>query len=392
VNPTALKPTVTEDTHAFISMAGDMGASDIAFSPNAHPTLRVNSQWLPQDDYETLNERDLIQIINMTHPSLRDHDAARDALLKRHRLNYATTIGNHNFRVNVGVTNALPFIIMRTISRNIPSIDDLEVMPPTQRGNLTIDLEATLYQIATAKRGLVIVTGATGSGKSTTLAGMIRHYNETRHGHIITIEDPIEFIHKRVCCMIHQRLVDKDGTGDVESFDKGVEDAMRQAPDVILIGEVRDGATMRAALQAAETGHLVFCTLHTRDAPSTIMRILGFFAGTEQDAIRVQVANSLLAIISQQLVPRSRPSDRNGRMRQLVLEIMRIDNAIKSMLMAKDINLQSVRDGIKSSGELGNITMDDELARAVKLSYIDRERAVEYAVDPDRLKKAVGAR
>ncbi|MFC6663671.1 type IV pilus twitching motility protein PilT [Deinococcus multiflagellatus] len=230
------------------------------------------------------------------------------------------------------------------------------------------------------------MTGATGSGKSTTLAAMIRHFNDSEEGHIVTIEDPIEFIHRENKSIIHQRLVGPDN--DTPTFLDGVEDAMRQAPDIILLGEVRDKETMTAALQAAETGHLVFCTLHTRDAPTTMQRVLGFYGAGEKESVRHQFANSLVAIISQQLVKRTQP-DKQGRMRQLIMEVLQPNMGVRSIMRDETKAIQLIRDAQKSSGDLGNVTMDDQLILAAQQGVISNEQAMSRSIMRETVEKGL---
>lgn len=380
---TDLPLNVTDHLSEFIENVTDAGVSDIAFSPNQAPHARLNGEWTCYPDYHRLTERNLYDIILQTHPQYRDDQPVRDDLGKHGKLSYATVISAWNYRVQVGLTQGEPFLILRPIGRVIPTVDELDLLPPPQRvdGTTGIALEATLRNIVTNSRGLVIVTGATGSGKSTTLAAMIRHFNDTRPGHIITIEDPIEFVHQKNKSLIHQRMV---GPGnDVPTFDAGVEDALRQAPDIILIGEVRDKHTMTAALAAAETGHLVFCTLHTRDAPSTIQRVLGFYGPGEKESIRSQFANTLVAVISQQLVPRTRPTPHGGRMRQLIMEILQPDTGMRSAMRDPDKPLQNIRDQQKVTGDLGNVIMDDELFRAARLGLVEPEVALSRSIKRD---------
>lgn len=374
---------VTDQLPEFIEMVTTSGVSDIAFSPNQPPHARLNGEWNCYAEYARLHERNLYDIILQTHPQYREDAPLREDLNKHGKLSYATVIGAWNYRVQVGLTQGEPFLILRPIGRVIPTIDELDLLPPPQMqdGTPGLPLEGTLRNIVTNSRGLVIVTGATGSGKSTTLAAMIRHFNDTRPGHIITIEDPIEFVHQKNKSLIHQRMV---GPGnDVPTFDAGVEDALRQAPDIILIGEVRDKHTMTAALAAAETGHLVFCTLHTRDAPSTIQRVLGFYGPGEKESIRSQFANTLVAVISQQLVPRTRPTPRGGRMRQLIMEILQPDTGMRSAMRDPEKPLQNIRDQQKVTGYLGNVIMDDELLRATKLGLIEPDVALSRSIRRD---------
>lgn len=384
--PTTTALLNVADRDMFVDFVKDVthdGASDIAFSPSEPPHYKLNGRWECSQEHSRLREQDLYTIIALTHPSLREHQQIRDILLDQGRLSYSTDIDDSRYRVQTGLTHGEPFLVLRPIPQHVPSIEELELLPTFKLQDGTpVDLENTLKNIATNSSGLVIVTGATGSGKTTTLAAIIRHFNDTRQGHIITIEDPIEFVHRKNKSLVHQRMVGP--LSDVPTFDAGVEDALRQAPDIILIGEVRDKATMTAALAAAETGHLVFITLHTRDAASTIQRVLGFYGAGEKENVRTQFANSLKAIISQVLIPRIHPSPR-GKTRQLIAEILQPDNGMRSAMRDPNKPLQSIRDGQKSSAEIGNVTLDDELFRATKLAIIERNEALSRAVDRSAL-------
>lgn len=374
---------------AYIAQVTDRGASDIAFSPSEPPHYKLHGRWECDERFKRLRENDLYTIITHMHPSLTDPKVVRTQLFEDGRLSFSTEIQDSRYRVQTGLTKGEPFLVLRPVPQQVPTIEELELLPPAATADGSpISHEDTLRKIVGSSSGLVIVTGATGSGKSTTLAAMIRHFNDTREGHIVTIEDPIEFVHRKNRSLVHQRMVGPNN--DVPSFDSGVEDALRQAPDIILIGEVRDKATMTAALSAAETGHLVFITLHTRDAASTIQRVLGFYGPGEKENIRTQFAGSLMAIISQVLIPRVKPSP-TGKMRQLVAEILQPTTGLRAALRDEDRPLQTIRDAQKSTGEVGNVTMDDELYRAVKLGVVEKDNALNRAVDrtglADRIKK-----
>ncbi|GGR10100.1 twitching motility protein PilT [Deinococcus ruber] len=355
-----------------------MGASDIMLKNQQPPTINIDGNWKRMEKYQKLTDSDIHQAMYSCHPNKKEEDV-KAQLMATGALNYRTSVEDHAFRISVGLQSGNPYIVARPIPRTIPSLDELNMLPPrpSTSGRLVNPVD-TLRDLALRKKGIVIVTGQTGSGKSTTLAAMINHINVTRQTHIITIEDPIEFIHRDRQSFFNQREVGPHD--DVPSFEHGVEQAMRQAPGVILIGEIRNRATMQAALQAAETGHMVFCTLHTRDVPSTLQRVFSMFPGPDRDQIAVQFASTVVAVISQQLVPKAHPHT-GGRGRQLVAEILVANDAVRVNLRKNDKNLETMlRDAGNRESDAGNLQMDRELARAVHLGLISEDAARLFAV------------
>ncbi len=237
-----------------------------------------------------------------------------------------------------------------------------------------------LKSACTMQKGLVLVTGATGSGKSTTLASIINEINRTRDCHIFTIEDPVEYRHFNQKAFISQREV---GT-DTASFEEALRRVLREDPDVVLIGEMRDQTTMRAALTLAETGHLTFGTLHTSEALQTVTRIIGAFPANEQEQIRTQLATTLNLVISQQLVPWS-----NGRGRSLAAEIMIGTPAIRAMI--RESKIHQITSSIQTGQQLGMRTMNMSLAELVKQKVIDADRALEWSLDKEDLKRILNS-
>lgn len=231
--------------------------------------------------------------------------------------------------------------------------------------------------VAEKMKGLVLVTGPAGGGKSTTLACIIDRINHTREGHIVTLEEPIEYLHRNERCAISQREVGLD----TESYLSGLRASLRQAPDVILLGEMRDYETIRVAMTAAETGHLVIATLHTADAASTIDRIIDVFPAGQQQQIRVQLAMVLQTVISQQLVP-----DVDGRLIP-VFEIMPINNAVRNLIRESKVHQLDAL--IASSSGEGMISMDNSLLELVKAHRIDKAVAVHYAANSEWMEKRV---
>ena len=268
--------------------------------------------------------------------------------------------GIGRFRVNILRQRSSFMIVMRVIPFEVPTFDDLR-------------LPQVLKTIADAERGMVLVTGATGSGKSSTLAAMINHINSTRHKHIVTLENPLEFLHRDLQSSVTQREVGVD----TESFRMGLRAAMRQDPDVILIGEMRDAETVDTAMKAAETGHLLVSTVHTPDAQTTVTRILAMFPPEEQESVRVRLAESLVAVVSQRLLPRK---DKAGRV--AALEILVVTAAIRDLILDKD-RIGDIRNFMADGREqYGMQTFDQHLADLVRSDEVSFEVALAAATKP----------
>src|SRR6478672_2554950 len=264
-------------------------ASDLHITAGAHPTIRVRGRLVALEDYPVLDTQDTREVIY----SILTNDQ-RQRLETDWQLDFAYAIpGVARFRVNAYVQRQAISAAFRLIPQELPSIDDL-------------GLPAVLHDFARRPRGMVLVTGPTGSGKSTSLAGIIDEINRTREEHILTIEDPIEFLHKHKKCIVNQREIGSDA----QSFASALKGALRQDPDVILVGEMRDLETIHTALTAAETGHLVFATLHTQDAPQSIDRIIDVFPSHQQGQVRTQLSVALQGVITQQLLPTADGSSR----------------------------------------------------------------------------------
>ncbi|MER3500091.1 MAG: type IV pili twitching motility protein PilT [Candidatus Fervidibacterota bacterium] len=276
------------------------------------------------------------------------------------------------FRVNVYKERGCIAAAFRLIPRRIPTIRELE-------------LPTILEEIVMRPRGLVLVTGPTGHGKSTTLAAMINHLNNTKSLHIITIEDPIEYLHPHRKCIINQRELGED----TKSFPNALRAALREDPDVILVGEMRDPETIAIAITAAETGHLVLSTLHTNSAAETIDRIIDVFPPNQQPQIRVQLSMNLVAVISQQLLPRAPGAPRNpfGGGRIAAVEIMIANPAIRNLIReGKTYQIPSI---IQTSAAEGMQTMDQALRDLYVRGLITYEDAIARAHNPEELKKLI---
>lgn len=274
--------------------------------------------------------------------------------------------GIARFRVNVFKQQDCVGAVMRLIPIRVQSLDELGLPP-------------VLKDVATLPRGLVLVTGPTGSGKSTTLAAMVNHINELRPLHIITIEDPIEFMHDDKVAAVNQREVDMD----THSFAEGLRHVMRQNPDVILVGEMRDNETMQLAITAAETGHLVFSTVHTTDAAQTIDRIVDVFEPERQEQIRLQLAITLQAVISMTLMPRV---DKPGRV--AAFEIMIATPAIRNMV--RERKTHQLYSAIQTGADLGMQTLDGHLLELYRGNVISYEMALSKSSNPSEFAARAG--
>ena len=268
--------------------------------------------------------------------------------------------GIGRFRVNIMKQRSSFMIVMRVIPFEVPSFEKLHLPP-------------VLKTIAETERGMILVTGVTGSGKSSTMAALINHINATQHKHILSLENPIEFLHRDLQCSVTQREIGVD----TDSFKMGLRAALRQDPDVILIGEMRDGETIDTAMKAAETGHLLVSTLHTADATSTILRVLAMFPPEEQEVVRVRLADSLAAVVSQRLLPK-----KNGADRAVALEIMINTATIRDLILDKD-RTGEIRDFIAEGREqYGMQTFDQHLMDLVTNDEVEFEVAIAASSRP----------
>lgn len=329
-------------------------ASDLHISSGLHPLMRLNGDLVQLPNTEVLNHEAAEKMVldSMT-------DEQQKIFKERWEIDYGIHIeGVAGFRVNAFRQNNGIAAAFRVIPDQIPTLDELG-MPPVFR-NLT-DLP----------NGLILVTGPTGSGKSTTLAALVNEINRTRSEHIITIEDPIEFLHKSNKCLINQRQVHRD----THDFATALRSALREDPDVILLGEMRDLETIRLALTAAETGHLVMATLHTSSAPRTVNRIVDVFPAGEKDMIRNMLSESLEAVVCQTLVK----SSMGGRV--AALEIMLGSTAIRNLI--REDKIAQMYTTIQTSSDKGMITLDQHLQELLSKQLITEEAAREAATHKD---------
>jgi twitching motility protein PilT len=282
-------------------------------------------------------------------------------------LDYAYAVpGVGRFRVNAYKQRGTVAMVMRALPHTIPRFAEL-------------GLPDAVRELAEAERGIVLVTGTTGSGKSTTLAAMVDHVNRTMEKHIVTIEDPIEFLHSDQLSSVSQREIGMD----TASFQRALRRVLRQDPDVILIGEMRDEETVRGALSAAETGHLVFSTLHTADAAETINRIIEFFEPQAQQQVRAMLASSLAGVISQRLVPAAAHG-----VRVALVEILKSTGRVRDMILEPD-KTGDIRDAIAEGGFYGMQTFDQALFELVNDGRVDMATALSYATRPQDFKLLV---
>ena len=338
-------------------------ASDLHLTAGAHPTVRVRGRLSPLEDYPQLSSADTREIVY----SILTGDQ-RQRLETNWQLDFAYSIPGHaRFRVNAYSQRGAIGAAFRLIPFGLTSIDDL-------------GLPATVHEFTKKPRGFVLVTGPTGSGKSTSLAAMIDSINETREEHIMTIEDPIEFLHGHKKCLVNQRELG----ADAQSFSLALTAALRQDPDVILVGEMRDLETISTALTAAETGHLVFATLHTQDTAQTIDRIIDVFPAHQQGQVRVQLSVALQGIMTQQLLP---TADGSGRC--VATEVLVPTPAVRNLIReGKTHQIYSV---LQTGSSVGMQTMDTSLAQLVRAGKITQKLAEARSSTPEELRRLLGA-
>ncbi|HHN65620.1 MAG TPA: PilT/PilU family type 4a pilus ATPase [Nitrospirae bacterium] len=340
-----------------LKKAYSMHASDLHLKVGSPPIMRIDGELVPMEGESRISQEDAIKVASaVMSPSQRE-------LFKRKLdIDLAYSVpGLGRFRCNVFIQRGTIGLVFRVIPMKVPTIDEL-------------NLPEVLKKVALEPRGLILVTGTTGSGKSTTLASMIDHINTNRTYNIITIEDPIEYLHRDKKSIINQREVGSD----TESFSKALRAALRQDPDVVLVGEMRDFETIQTALIAAETGHLVLSTLHTTDATETINRIIAVFPPYQHKQVRIQLASVLRAVISMRLVPRA---DGNGRVP--AVEVMITTETIKDCILDPE-KTKLIPDVIaKGKVHYGMQTFDQSLYDLYKSGLITYEEALRRASNPD---------
>jgi twitching motility protein PilT len=338
------------------------GASDLHLTAGSPPMLRKRGELMPLD-YPPLTPQVVREIVY----SILTNDQ-RQRLETDWQIDLAYSIpGRARFRVNAFFQRASMGAAFRLIPQDMPALDSLGLPP-------------VLRDFTKKPRGLVLVTGPTGSGKSTTLAAMIDLINTERHEHIMTVEDPIEFLHRHKSCIINQREVG----ADAQSFALALKAALRQDPDVILVGEMRDLETISTALTAAETGHLVFATLHTQDTAQTVDRIVDVFAPAQQHQVRTQLSVALQGIVTQQLLPTA-----DGMSRTVAAEILVPTPAVRNLI--REGKTHQIYSTLQTGGSHGMQTMDASLADLVSRRKISRELAESRSSSPEELRRLMGA-
>jgi twitching motility protein PilT len=338
--------------------------SDLIFSPGRPPQVELKGQLIavPIRGLEMLGPdetqriaADLINNNKQAITSLRDQGSCDTSY---------SLPGECRFRVNIFKQRGTCAIVMRVIPRNVPTFQDLNLPPH-------------LGEIANLKNGVVLVTGPTGSGKSSTLAAILNLINETHAYHIITIEDPVEFVHRHKRSTIHQRELHSD----TPSFSLALRAALRQAPKVILVGEMRDKETIEIAMEAAETGHLVFSTLHTIDASKTVERIIGVFPLSEQHVIRNRLSRSFRWIVSQRLIPRK---DGSGRI--AAFELLKSTQRTREYMDKGESEGKSLTDAMRDGNMDGMQCFDQTIEEMIRNSTIEFETGIAYATNPGNLR------
>jgi len=342
------------------------GGSDLHISVGLPPIIRVDGK-LIRTEYPPLSKED----IQMMAFSILSNEQRR-ILEQNWEIDCSYGLyGIGRFRVNIYKERSNFAIAMRTITSDVPTFDELGLPP-------------IVKETADKPRGLILVTGPTGSGKSTTLASMIDHINASRAEHILTIEDPIEYVHNSKRSIVHQRELGQD----TRSFSNALRSALREDPDIILVGEMRDLETIALALTAAETGHLVMGTLHTSSASQTIDRIVDVFTAEQQQQIRIQLSNSLIAVFSQTLLPKTNPEGkRTGRI--LAQEIMIVTPAIANMI--REGKTAQIYSAIQTGGPQQMQTLETALKDLYARKYISYEDAMAKTSRPDDLKRLLGS-
>ncbi len=346
------------DLIELLNLGIEKNASDIHITVGRPPILRINGELIvlqeevlkPEDTkelvFQVLTEE---MIVNLENKGEIDRSFSSDGI-GRYRINAFKQRGSYG-------------MVLRIIPLRIPSMDELR-------------LPEAVRQLSLLRRGLILVTGPTGSGKSTTLASLVDKINHERNCHILTLEDPIEYLHKHDKSIVNQREIGNDS----QSFTTALRSSLRQDPDVILVGEMRDLETISIALTAAETGHLVLSTLHTSGAAKTIDRIIDVFPPHQQQQIRVQLSSVLQAVVSQQLLPQ-----KENRGRIAAFEIMMINRAISNLI--REDKIHQIDTAIQTGASFGMMTMDTDILSLYKNGHIEREVAIKQAMNSDYIKK-----
>jgi twitching motility protein PilT len=347
--------------HQLLEHVIDLGASDLHLTAGAPPTVRLHGDLAPLDDYPSLTDQHLRTMINAVLTQRQRERLEQDLELD---MSYSLP-GKARFRVNVYFQRDAIGSAFRLIPFAIRGVEELGLPP-------------YVSDLARLPRGLILVTGPTGSGKSTTLAALIDVVNTERPCHVMTVEDPIEYLHRHNMAIVNQREVGSD----THSFAEALKHVLRQDPDVILVGEMRDLETIGTAITAAETGHLVFATLHTQDAPQTIDRIIDAFPSGQQQQIRVQLSTTLQGVLTQQLLQTA-----DGQGRVVAAEVMIATPAIRNLI--REAKVHQIYSAMQAGGRYGMRTMDQALATLVNQGLVTMDLARERCHDEEELQRLV---
>jgi twitching motility protein PilT len=351
------------DFAAVLTRMVEVRASDVHLSPGFPPAVRVRGRIVPIEGYPKLTPQETREVVYSIL-----NDAQRKRFENNQQLDFAYSIpGVARFRVNCFFQRGSISAAFRLIPHAIEGLD-------------TLGLPQVLEEFTRKQRGFVLITGPTGSGKSTTLASMVDMINAEREEHILTIEDPIEFLHSHKKCIVNQREIG----ADAPDFAVALKAALREDPDVILVGEMRDLETISTALTAAETGHLVFATLHTQSTAQTVDRIIDVFPSEQQHQVRMQLSISLQGIVTQQLLPTA-----DGSSRIVACEVLVPTPAVRNLI--REGKTHQIYSALQTSGSTGMQTMDSHLAQLVRMGKITRSLAEQRASVPEELKRILGS-
>jgi twitching motility protein PilT len=350
-------PESTQNIDQLLTELVSRGGSDLHLTVGSHPVVRLHGSLKRLEEFPKLTAEDTL---HMLYRIMSSDQQKRLETSGQIDMSYSIP-GLARFRVNAYSQRESLAAAFRLIPMELQTLEELGLPP-------------SLHLLTRKPRGLVLVTGPTGSGKSTTLAALIDEINRERHDHIVTIEDPIEFLHKHKSCIVNQREIGSD----TQSFADALRAALRQDPDVILLGEMRDLETISTALTAAETGHLVFATLHTQSAPATVDRVIDVFPAAQQEQIRMQLSGTLEGIITQSLLPTA-----DGQGRVAALEILFPDDAVRNLI--RQARVEQIYSVMQTGTQRGMQTMEQALHALVTRSVITKETALGASSRPDML-------
>jgi len=340
-----------------LKTATEKMASDVHLAVDSRPLMRLNGKFISLEE-EILQVADMEKTVNEILS-----ESEKEILLSQGEVDFSYSDENGRYRVNVFKERMGYAAAFRIVGARIPSFMDLGLPP-------------VMESFTKLRSGLILVTGPTGSGKSTTLAAMIDKINEERDGHIITLEDPVEYLHHHKKSLINQREIHRDSLG----FGQALRASLRQDPDVILVGEMRDLDTISTAITAAETGHLVLSTLHTSSAAQTVDRIIDVFPPHQQAQVRVQLSMVLEGVVSQKLMPRV-----DGNSRVAAFEVMTGTTGVRNLIREGKAHMLQTQ--IQTGSSFGMISMDSYVLKLYREKVITRDTAISYAQDPETMKK-----